>query len=145
MQLAQPGLRPHLSPRSQTMAAITAFSTCEDKRSAAEMAPPLDTPAKMPAGHAGTRVSVHRKHRHAHRPSPGTGGRDTHGEVKTGAMSHAGSSTFDFGQGAHGFLRFPLADVHCQVDTRCIKDLRKILLWPSSDACVSQKTRWLSC
>lgn len=39
----------HLSPRSHTMATMVAFSTVAESRSAALMAPPEDTPAKMPA------------------------------------------------------------------------------------------------
>jgi hypothetical protein len=48
----------HLSPRSHTMATMVAFSTLADSRSAALMAPPEDTPAKIPA-HRGASCLVY--------------------------------------------------------------------------------------
>lgn len=47
----------HLSPRSQTMATIVAFSTSSESRSAALIAPPDETPANMPVPRA-TRVDA---------------------------------------------------------------------------------------
>lgn len=46
----------HLSPRSQTMAQMTAFSTRELSRRAAEIAPPEETPARIPSVRASARV-----------------------------------------------------------------------------------------
>eukprot|EP00240_Pyramimonas_obovata_P014857 CAMPEP_0118924608 /NCGR_PEP_ID=MMETSP1169-20130426/2666_1 /TAXON_ID=36882 /ORGANISM="Pyramimonas obovata, Strain CCMP722" /LENGTH=210 /DNA_ID=CAMNT_0006865735 /DNA_START=349 /DNA_END=983 /DNA_ORIENTATION=+ len=45
------------SPRSQMMHTITAFSTCAERRSAAEMAPPLDTPQNIPSTLAAARIA----------------------------------------------------------------------------------------